>query len=102
MLEEIMKAIREAKNVDTLIFLLKDLCDEARKIIERNTFSVHEARDLTSCLREIRMSLWELELINKQRNCDRRVRSLEFIEQCFSDLESRTEAIIKHFQGKRK
>lgn len=100
MIEDIIRSIREAEDINTLLFLLKDLYDEAQRTLDGNKTNMQEAVDLWLYVKVIRTSLRELEYVNKQQNNDRRAGSVAFLNECFHRLETRIEETMKNLKIK--
>lgn len=88
MLRKILGELKKTEYSDSLFFHLKDLCEESKRILNRNDVSTKEGIEMVKYISEIRSLLAELASHEKmKRGNKRRLRSIQYLKECYLDLE---------------
>jgi hypothetical protein len=88
MLRKIVGELKKAGYSDSLFFLLKDMCDESKRILNRNELRMEEGLEMTMHISEVRSLLEELS--HHEENMaghERRVRSIQYLIECYLELD---------------
>jgi hypothetical protein len=91
--------IEKTEDLDTLLFVLADLYDEAKRILKQRNASANEINRLITFIVDIRKLLTELQFTEKYRNDPRRTRSMQYLSDSGLDVEEMAREIMNELNG---
>ncbi len=94
MLNDLRQLIEKTSDLQTAIFILKDIYEESERILKRNDVPLEEAGRMLIDVRDIRSQLTELEGAEPLRKDVRMLRSIRYLKTCYAAIETGLETII--------
>ncbi len=87
MFDELLLLMEKTRDLETAVLILKDIYEESKNALKRDTVSVEMADDMIRSVVSIQRSLYEAQVSGKYSEDRRMRRSLHYVKQCYEDLE---------------